>query len=59
DFTRRTGHPHPRLGAALANYKAILKKLGLSEAEVEADIRALQEQEVERDRAEEREATSH
>ncbi|MDQ3776206.1 MAG: tetratricopeptide repeat protein [Pseudomonadota bacterium] len=44
DFTRRTGHPHPNLDAGLANYKAILKHRGRSEAEVEADIRALQEQ---------------
>ena len=42
-FTRRTGYPHPLLDAALANYKAILERLGRSEAEVEADIRALQE----------------
>ncbi|MGH8563309.1 MAG: tetratricopeptide repeat protein [Gammaproteobacteria bacterium] len=39
DFTRRTGHPHPRLDAALANYKAILRHRGQSEAEIEADIR--------------------
>ena len=43
-FTRRTGHPHPHLNKALANYKAILKQRGRSEAEIEADIRALQEQ---------------
>ncbi|MBA2592576.1 MAG: tetratricopeptide repeat protein [Gammaproteobacteria bacterium] len=43
DVTRRTGHPHPNLDAALANYKAILKQRGRSDAEIEADIRALQE----------------
>ena len=41
DFTRRTGHPHPHLRAALANYAAILKDLGRSEAEIDAEIRVL------------------
>jgi len=41
DFTRRTGHPHPRLEAAWANYAAILKDLGRSEVEIAAELGAL------------------
>ena len=44
EFTRRTGHPHPHLQAALANYAAILGELGRKEAEIDAQIRALQGQ---------------
>lgn len=44
DFTRRTGHAHPHLDAALANYKAILEHRGRNSAEIEADMRALQGQ---------------
>lgn len=43
-FTRRTGHPHPHLDAALENYARILKDLGQSEAEIKAEIRSLQGQ---------------
>jgi hypothetical protein len=42
DFTRRTGHEHPHLRAALANYASTLKALGRSEAEIETQLRALQ-----------------
>ncbi len=42
DFTRRTGHEHPHLHEALANYAGILKALGRSEGEIEMQLRALQ-----------------
>ena len=41
NFTRRTGHPHPHINTALANFKAILKALGRSEAEIAARLGAL------------------
>ena len=41
DFTRRTGYPHPHLDAALANYAGILRDLGRSEAEIQAELGAL------------------
>lgn len=44
DFTRRTGHPHPHLDAALANYAGILRYLGRSEADIQAELGALQGQ---------------
>ena len=44
DFTRRTGHPHPHLNAALANYAGILRDLGRSEADIQAELGALQGQ---------------
>ncbi len=43
-FTRRTGHPHPHLHAAVANYAGILRELGRSEADVQAELGALQGQ---------------
>jgi hypothetical protein len=42
DFTHRTGHEHPHLRAALANYAGILKAMGRSEAEIQAQLRTLQ-----------------
>jgi tetratricopeptide (TPR) repeat protein len=42
DFTRRTGHEHPHLRAALANYAGILKAMGWSEREIEMQLRASQ-----------------
>jgi tetratricopeptide (TPR) repeat protein len=44
DFTRRNGHEHANLKRAVRNYARILKDLGRSEAEVDAEIRALQGQ---------------
>jgi tetratricopeptide (TPR) repeat protein len=41
DFARRTGHEHPHLRAAVANYADLLLEMGKSEAEVEAEIRSL------------------
>ncbi|MGH8489047.1 MAG: tetratricopeptide repeat protein [Gammaproteobacteria bacterium] len=38
DFSRRTGHPHPHLDAALANYAGILKGRGRSEADIAAEL---------------------
>jgi len=32
EFTRRTGHAHPHLQAALSNYTELLKTMGRSEA---------------------------
>jgi tetratricopeptide (TPR) repeat protein len=42
DFTRRTGHEHPHLHAALANYAGILKAMGWSKPKIQAQLRALQ-----------------
>ena len=42
DFTRRTGHEHPHLRAALANYLGLLKALGRSEAGIQAELDRLQ-----------------
>jgi hypothetical protein len=36
-FTRDTGHPHPSLGPALSNYRALALALGMSTSE--ADMR--------------------
>jgi 4-aminobutyrate aminotransferase-like enzyme len=33
-FTRDTGHPHPHLQAAFANYAGLLQAMGRSEAEI-------------------------
>jgi len=44
DVTGRTGHPHPRLDAVLANYTGILRDLGRSEADIQAELGALQGQ---------------
>jgi tetratricopeptide (TPR) repeat protein len=40
-FTRRTGHPHPHLQAAINNYNALLMQMGHSEAEVAAHLKRL------------------
>ncbi len=37
-FTRNTGHEHPDLHRFITNYKNILKDLGRSETEIEAEI---------------------
>jgi tetratricopeptide (TPR) repeat protein len=36
EFTRRTGHHHPRLDASFRNYVGLLAAMGKSEAEIEA-----------------------
>jgi hypothetical protein len=36
EFTRRTGHPHPHLKAAFANYAVLPAAMGKSQAEIEA-----------------------
>ena len=41
DFTRRTGHEHPHLHAAFANYGALLRAIGKSDSEIEAALAAL------------------
>ncbi|MEZ6056871.1 MAG: tetratricopeptide repeat protein [Planctomycetaceae bacterium] len=33
DFTRRTGHPHPHLFAAIGNYWSLLEEMGIPEQE--------------------------
>jgi tetratricopeptide (TPR) repeat protein len=38
NFTRRTGHEHPHLRAALANYRGLLEALGRSENDIQAEI---------------------
>jgi Tetratricopeptide repeat len=42
DFTHRTGHEHPHLRTALANYAGILKAMGRSKPKTQAQLRALQ-----------------
>ncbi|HSS51009.1 MAG TPA: tetratricopeptide repeat protein, partial [Thermoanaerobaculia bacterium] len=41
DFSHRTGHEHTFLQGALDNYAEFLKKMGKSDTEIEATIRAL------------------
>ena len=41
DFERRTGHSHPRRGAALRQYAHLLTAMGKSEAEIKAAIASL------------------
>jgi tetratricopeptide (TPR) repeat protein len=41
DFSRRTGHEHPHLQAAFANYQQLLQEMGKSDAEIDATIEAL------------------
>ncbi len=40
-FARTQGHEHPNAAAGVANYRALLKALGRSPAEIEATIEAL------------------
>jgi tetratricopeptide (TPR) repeat protein len=40
-FTRRTGHPHPHLRIALANYAGLLEAQGRSEADIQAELQKL------------------
>jgi len=40
-FTRRTGHAHPHLRAAVANYTALLQGLGRSDPEIQAELKKL------------------
>ncbi len=40
-FTRRTGHPHPHLDAAIKNYEALLMQMGYSKDEVVARLKRL------------------
>jgi tetratricopeptide (TPR) repeat protein len=39
EFTRRTGHRHPHLDTAFANYASLLAAMGNSQAEIEAALR--------------------
>lgn len=41
--TKRTGHEHPHLHAAFANYVALLSKMGFDEAEQEKKIQSLRD----------------
>jgi tetratricopeptide (TPR) repeat protein len=43
EFTRRTGHPHPRLEDAFRNYAGVLAAMGESPPEVEAACQALRQ----------------
>ncbi len=45
DFTRRTGHEHPQLRAAFANYQQLLATKGHSPSEVEAILAAFSAEE--------------
>jgi hypothetical protein len=41
DFSHRTGHEHPHLRDAIANYTGLLQAMGKSQAEIEAAIETL------------------
>ena len=41
DFTRRTGHEHPRLRAACEDCEALLRQLGRATAEIDAEVAPL------------------
>ena len=43
EFTRRSGHPHPRLEAALGNYGSLLGTLGWTDEEIQAELASLTE----------------
>jgi hypothetical protein len=38
-FTRATGHQHPHLQAAIANYTTLLEQMGLQNEQVEAKLK--------------------
>jgi tetratricopeptide (TPR) repeat protein len=40
-FTRRTGHPHPHLKAAIENYEGLLMQMGCSKDQVTARLKSL------------------
>ena len=40
-FTRRTGHPHPHLQAAIKNYTALLSQMGHSPDQITARLQDL------------------
>jgi hypothetical protein len=40
-FTRRTGHEHPHLRAAFDNYAGLLRAMGKTDAEIDAEIETL------------------
>ncbi len=40
-FTRRTGHPHPRLQVAISNYTDLLIQMGHSQNEVNDRLKRL------------------
>jgi len=40
-FTRRTGHPHPHLNAAIKNYSGLLMQMGCSKDDVLAQLKRL------------------
>jgi tetratricopeptide (TPR) repeat protein len=40
-FTRRTGHPHPHLKAAINNYSVLLRQMGFSEDEITDRLKRL------------------
>lgn len=44
DFTRRTGYEHPHLSTVEGNYEGILKALGQSEEDIDAELRKLFEE---------------
>ena len=39
--TRATGHPHPHLQDAIANYTALLQKMGFQKEQIEAKLKQL------------------
>jgi tetratricopeptide (TPR) repeat protein len=42
-FTQRTGHDHPHLEAAVKNYTGLLAQMGRGEAEIRAELEAIQD----------------
>jgi hypothetical protein len=40
-FTRRTGHPHPHLNAAIDNYSNMLMEMGHSQDDIDDRLKRL------------------
>ena len=49
NFERKSGHPHPHRDQAVANYSGLLAAMGNSEAEIEAVIPSLTDEDGPRD----------
>ena len=43
EFTRRSGHAHPHLEAALENYGSLLGTLGRTDKEIQTELKSLRD----------------
>jgi len=41
NFTRATGHPHPKLMDAVDNYRSLLMEMGKSQDDADAQIKSI------------------